>query len=358
MIIKTILKAYERFKKSGITFIFSLILQPRVFINYCLLSFFKVSKDSRVNWHPAGAMFYINDTCNMECSFCGRMNGVFKKFSPSVIEDMKFIQFKKILDNLKEAMHVIFCGSGEPLLNNDLFKMIEHSKKNRKIVAITTNGIILDDKKAENILKNKVDIVVISIKSPKRENFSKITGIDEKYFDTVISNIKNLVRQRNETKSKTKININYVCSKNSIKDMGDMIELANNLGIDRLQFLTMRMANLQAVKNKDKLFFKNDRAVIEELERLKNKAKMQVIMPKPIEDNSRGGCNFAENFISVDACGNVSPCCGIPPYKKYGNIFAERDILNTKPFVYLRKVLAKKMIYTCLMCNESYLTKN
>jgi len=287
----------------------------------------------------------------MKCNFCGRSTGVFKKMSPAIIEDMNFKQFKKIFDSLKEIMHVSFCGIGEPFLNNALFEMIKYSKKNGKLVILSTNGILLDNTTVENILRIKVDDIGISIKESKKEFFSKVTGLEDKYFDLIVANVANLVEKRNQAKSNMRIRLSYVCSRDNVQAMKDMIELANSLQVDTLIFQGLTVPNLMAENNLKKLFFHNDRRLAEEFTELLSKAKIKVILPSLIEKDCKGKqCFFVNCAISVDATGNVSPCCGIPPQKKFGNIFFDNNVLNNKSFIFIRKLLAHKPLYSCLRC--------
>ncbi|GEM_PF-5911772 len=355
---ETISKIIGGLRKTGIAFLFSLAIQPRVFFNYCFLFLSKPKKDFTVRWHPVGAMFFVNDACNMKCVFCGRMNGIFKKMSPAAIKDMTFLQFKKIFGRLKEAMHIVFCGFGEPLLNKDIFEMIAYSKRKGKITTLTTNGILLDDRAIDNILGSKLDVLSISIKTSKKDFFCQTTGLEEKYFDLIIGNVMDLVKKRNGIKSKTEIMLSFVCSRDNIKAMEDMVELANHLKVDGLRFLGLAMPNIPASKNRDKLFFQDDAKLAKEFAKLKNKAKIEVILPRIIKNNRGGGCSFADNFIGVDASGDVSPCCGIPPQKRYGNVFSGKNVLNEKLFVFLRKTLSSRLTYSCLMCRNSYCKKN
>jgi radical SAM protein with 4Fe4S-binding SPASM domain len=112
-----------------------------------------------------------------------------------------------------------------------------------------------------------------------------------------------------------------------------------------------------AVKNIDKLFFYNDRKLVKEFEELALKAKVKILFPKLIKNNASGYCTFVDNMLSVDASGNVSPCCGVPPNKKFGNIFTDKNVLNNKTFVFLRKLMARKPLYSCLKCHFFFANK-
>jgi MoaA/NifB/PqqE/SkfB family radical SAM enzyme len=116
--------------------------------------------------------------------------------SPAAIKDMTFLQFKKIFGRLKEAMHIVFCGFGEPLLNKDIFEMIAYSKRKGKITTLTTNGILLDDRAIDNILGSKLDVLSISIKTSKKIFFARLP-FRRKIFRFNYRNVMDLVKKRN-----------------------------------------------------------------------------------------------------------------------------------------------------------------
>ncbi|MFX1297707.1 MAG: radical SAM protein, partial [Promethearchaeota archaeon] len=101
----------------------------------------------------ATALFEITNKCNLRCKHCYKENldG----------NDLTLEQIQTILEKLSAfgISHLILTG-GEPLLRKDLFQIIDFAIKNEiKNCAINTNGILLDDPKILNEIKDRLDII-------------------------------------------------------------------------------------------------------------------------------------------------------------------------------------------------------
>lgn len=80
---------------------------------------------------------------------------------------------------------------GEPLLRRDIEVLVgklARLKPNLHDLALTTNGFLLDENRAEKLKLAGLDRVTISIDSLKKENFAAITGVDA--LDKVLASIK------------------------------------------------------------------------------------------------------------------------------------------------------------------------
>ncbi len=103
----------------------------------------------------------VTDRCNRKCEFCPHGQG-FKWTGYMSISTAENIA--KQIDNIRWKGTLSFTGWGEPLMNKDLFKIIDIMPKKCKI-RITTNGDILykNPKMLESILSRDIDIVYVSI---------------------------------------------------------------------------------------------------------------------------------------------------------------------------------------------------
>ena len=103
----------------------------------------------------------VTDRCNRKCEFCPHGQG-FKWTGYMSIPTAENIA--KQIDNIRWKGTLSFTGWGEPLMNKDLFNIIDIMPKKCKI-RITTNGDILykNPKMLESILSRDIDIVYVSI---------------------------------------------------------------------------------------------------------------------------------------------------------------------------------------------------
>lgn len=109
---------------------------------------------------PCSVMIELSNHCNLNCEMCYRGK------RPEGFMD--FALFKKVVDDVAEIgnVNVYLHFSGEPLLHPNFEKMLDYisAKRSRLYnVGFFTNGMLLDESKAEAIVRNRVDWVTVSI---------------------------------------------------------------------------------------------------------------------------------------------------------------------------------------------------
>ena len=143
----------------------------------------------------SGIKVYVNATnrCPCSCTFCLRTkkhmaesNTLWLKREPTLEEILA--AFKKYdLNNFKE---VIFCGFGEPLVRvDDLMQVADYIKGIRPDLPIRVNTVGLANQVHNRDiipeLKGRIDTVSISLNTPSKEEYYKLTR--SKFVDHVIS---------------------------------------------------------------------------------------------------------------------------------------------------------------------------
>ncbi|GAB6100054.1 hypothetical protein JCM16358_19330 [Halanaerocella petrolearia] len=123
---------------------------------------------------------YIEPTnaCNLKCYFCAREN---------MERDIKFLDFesfKRIIDPLPEGSYITLTGNGEPLLNEEIYDMIEYAANNDCFVSLITNGTVLTEVNAKKLIQSGISRVQFSFDSINRKVYEDIrVGAD--YEDTL-----------------------------------------------------------------------------------------------------------------------------------------------------------------------------
>ncbi|NUQ57066.1 MAG: SPASM domain-containing protein [Candidatus Paceibacter sp.] len=161
---------------------------------------YKIIAQRMIDWEfPQHLFLETTNACNLKCKMCVR------NMVPLKIGEMDFDLFKKILDESSNhgprnfSLHLF----GDPLLASNLVKIIKYIKfKNKKnTILLTTNGVLLTKDKAEEIITNNVDKIIISIHSANGDKYKDITGID--MLGKVEENIKDLVEIKKKHKENT-----------------------------------------------------------------------------------------------------------------------------------------------------------
>jgi len=133
------------------------------------------------------------NNCNLKCTMCGR------NWMKEKLGFIDFDLFKKIIDEASKYKlpSIKLNYRGEPLLHPDLPKMVKYAKdKGILEVQFNTNGLLLSEEKAEELIDAGLDRIIFSFDGATKETYEKIRrGSD---YDKVIKNIKYLVSLRNK----------------------------------------------------------------------------------------------------------------------------------------------------------------
>jgi len=173
---------------------------------------------------------YIDPTniCPLRCPLCptglreqGRKTGM-----------MSFQTCKKIIDQIKDYVFFIrFYNWGEPLLNKEIFRMIDYAHQNNIGTSFSTNLIPANSKIIEKITRSPLDYLIVSIDGTNQEAYEKYRKGGN--FNKVINNLKYLVSLKNPN---LKVEWLYVINKYNEGQMQKAEELAKNIGVDILHF--------------------------------------------------------------------------------------------------------------------------
>jgi MoaA/NifB/PqqE/SkfB family radical SAM enzyme len=156
---------------------------------------------------PPMVVLDVTNTCNLKCIHCPQpLLQARPDFKPL---HLKWEHFKKIADEIAEVDQPILlriAGDGEPLIHPQLVEMVEYAKANTKaVVNVTTNGLILDQEKADRLLKAGVDLVDFSI-----DGFSKRVGGK---YERLLANIFRFLDRRAALRANTKMMVSFIAQK-------------------------------------------------------------------------------------------------------------------------------------------------
>jgi len=189
------------------------------------------------------AIWEITDICNLNCRHCYHQRGDSETISIESAEN--------ILKKLKTlgVTHIHFLG-GEPLMVPNIIEILILSKEHGFMTSINTNGMRISDSFAQELLKTKVDSVMVSMDGASKEVNDNIRG--KGVYEKVVNAINCL--QRYEIPHGITITISEI---NSI-EIGGMIGFCIEKKIPILRIvLAYQYGNfkLNGLKRNDYLFF-------------------------------------------------------------------------------------------------------
>jgi radical SAM protein with 4Fe4S-binding SPASM domain len=151
----------------------------------------------------------IASSCNLSCIHCPPHMKEFKnevrKFGLMDIE-----LFNRLMDEIDNngERRIALHKDGEPLMHPKIEFILERVKKNKNhTVYITTNAHYLKENVSHSILRNKIDVLNLSIGAATEEFYAKVRG---KNFNKVLDNIKLFLGLREKSDWKPKVLVQII----------------------------------------------------------------------------------------------------------------------------------------------------
>lgn len=171
--------------------------------------------------------------CNFTCGFCAG------RHLPQI--DLDFALFRTLVDKLSNPRHIELQGEGEPLLHPDFFAMVAYLRERFPLVKISTitNGSLLSDDIISQLLKARINSVMVSLESADEQLFQKIRGGK---LERVKRGLKKLMQRKREAAAKaptvgfTVTLLQSTCEQlQTIADLYDELELDGGILLQPLQ---------------------------------------------------------------------------------------------------------------------------
>jgi radical SAM protein with 4Fe4S-binding SPASM domain len=143
--------------------------------------------------YPLYAEISPSGACNHRCTFCALDYMEYQaRFLDTAILKERLTELGRL--GLKSVM---YGGEGEPFLHKDIGGIIVHTKQAGIDVGITTNGVLLTRKLAEQILGSTAWIKV-SLNAGCAETYARVHRTKAADFDKVFENLSEALRIKKE----------------------------------------------------------------------------------------------------------------------------------------------------------------
>ena len=190
--------------------------------------------------------FQIEPTsrCQLKCVMCPRT-----VFSDEWVSgDMPLAVYKKVSKYFHLVENVHLQGWGEPLLHPELPNMLAIAKAEHCKASLTTNGMLLTQNMSEELIKKRLDTIVISIAGAVRETHESIRC--GSHFEQIIDNIRTLANLKLKMRSKTpKIALSFLMTKTNIKELSEAVILAKDSGMNEFVATNLDYTPTEALDN-------------------------------------------------------------------------------------------------------------
>lgn len=267
------------------------------------------------------------NACNLNCPICMRHR------QEKTESFLSLVDFCKILDSTA-CRYVGIHGWGEPLLNEQLFMMVEYAESRGVFANLTTNGILLG-KRMDEVFQSGLRDIAFGI--CKRSLFEKI-----------VPDIYELIKERNRKMlKKPRVYLDITVYKEIIDQMPRIVRLASKIKVDAI--ILHRLFNVYGVDpSAEYITSQEEEHLFTEIIKLSKMLNIRLFLPlkKSIP------CEMLKRCVFVTATGDVSPCTFLPGIVM-GNALESgvNNIMNSPPFVKFVKNMKQHPI--CSKCHWS-----
>lgn len=300
--------------------------------------YLKTIKSTKVAY-PSTIMLELTNQCNLACTICPREYRYGKEMDKGM---MDINEAKKIIDEIHPYLDSIgLTGMGETFMFKQIEEVVDYIKNKNKgiIISISTNAVLPNFIEKVKTVINKIDTIQISI-----------DGLDEVYnairlksdFNLLDKNLKELINLCKGTS--TELMLNMVVTKENYLHMPKLVDYAEDIGIDYLDFTLLNLASVTDYPIEYYNFYESKEflAVVKELDDAIIKTKKLTVTNRNFKtENSFQKCDFPWSHFYVSQDAYVPPCCAkpFPKEKNFGNTKkgSLMEVLNSLSFQEWRK---------------------
>lgn len=180
-------------------------------------------------------------SCNHRCVFCAYD---YLGYPNRKLETARVFT---LLDELASCglRSLLFAGEGEPLLHPEIGPIIRHAKTNGIDVGLFTNGQLLKEELAAEILPH-LTFMRLSFNGGDRENYAAIHQVRPEVFDTVTRNIAAATRIKREQQLAADVGAQYVLIPENRAFLLSAVTTLKECGVDYLAIKPFMQRESQA----------------------------------------------------------------------------------------------------------------
>lgn len=310
-----------------------------------------------VPYDPPHITFFASYQCTLSCKMCLTHSPLIpdNPYKYQGAKMLSFEMFKEAIDKFKRATTCAFIGNGEPLLNPDIFRMIEYASKERRMyTGLCTNGTLLSEY-VDRIITSPLEHISISINAHTSSTYHHITGMGEDTFEKIVKGSRELITKRNLTNKNLKIAFSFILDRKTVKYAQDMINFAAEAGVDEVALNSIMPYPFTVESAQKTTLFKGEQGVEKFLSSLKKPSRrnLKIALPKLLDAKEYRLCRDAFSSMSIDGDGNVGGCERFMLNTEDNGKFWDKDVFNNHHFRYLRRVFLnsdEELPIPCRIC--------
>lgn len=252
---------------------------------------------------PLWLVLELTYRCPLKCPWCS--NPVNLDMSPG--QELTTAEWMRVLREGRElgALQLGFTG-GEPMLREDLEELVDEASRLGYYTNLITSGVGLTERRLSALKAAGLNQIQLSLQSSRRELTNRLVGA--RVFDLKID-----VARRIKAAGFPMV-LNVPLFRQNIEQTGEMLALAEDIGVDYLEFANIQYYNW-AMLNRDELL--PTREQIEQAERTVQAARARLgermtiyfVIPDYYEQRPKACMNgWGSIHLTIAPDGAALPC--------------------------------------------------
>jgi pyruvate-formate lyase-activating enzyme len=150
--------------------------------------------------------------CNLKCTHCPHPRILASKPSGGSLHltpELSARAVEEVWAHRQITQYMRYSANGEPLANPDLFEMLGHAVRRSGVtVTLTTNGTLLDARRAQRLLETGLHVVDVSLDALTPETYALLRPGAS--LEVTRANVLRLLELKVASRSRTRILVSYV----------------------------------------------------------------------------------------------------------------------------------------------------
>lgn len=293
---------------------------------------------------PSRIQIGTDNRCNMRCPFC--LASAYRQVGLVHLQDQRMERnpielFERLVPFMKYWEFVSLTGPGESLINPRFPEVLELVRRHSDCyLVVTTNGVLINRKLAEALVRQRVQEVAISLDSLDPELYRELRVNGE--LDEVLAAIRYLQEERRAAGSDCpEISLTPTFHRLNIEELPDFVRFVSEHGLRNVQASPLQVYREDWVDRSLLHYPALTRRVAEEATRLAEQLGVKLVnnLRMVYVNRGRGPLSFLKaresldfptdpstcrkpwNNLYVEPDGEVRPCCHQSPV--YGNLYQD-----------------------------------
>lgn len=235
--------------------------------------------------------------CNFNCSHCYSR-------APSYPRELTRDQYLQVVDQMRAvSVFKVGLGGGEPLIRRDCIEMLGRMADAHMDTNITTNGWLVDPRRAQALLSARLSTLYVSLDSTKpdvHDLFRRRPGSYERVLRAI----------RSAVGAGLRVKLSTVITQVNLEELADFVALANRENMGGVEFKRFRPAgNGLLTRDEYELQESQEQALRQEFDEIRTASDLQLDLIYGAEpEGGDSGCPCGTKSICIRPNGDVSPC--------------------------------------------------